>query len=111
MTPNQFRPHLGVLKGKQEVSVTISPPIAEHEQALVLSPGSVVVVTEEMATEVRVRNNGSKTVAYMIVVVPSAMVRATNYPWPEVVRGLQERVTHEGGWRVLLQGLLNVTAK
>jgi hypothetical protein len=100
-----------MLKPKQEASVTVSPTIAAHEQALVVSPGSVVVLTQEAENEVRVRNNGPKTVPYMVVVVPSAMIKATHYPWPEVVRGLQERVTHEGGWRVLLQGLLNVTAK
>lgn len=111
MTPNQFRPHLGVLKAKQEASITVSPGIVAHEQALVLSPGSAVVIMQENETEVRVRNNGIKTIPYMVVIVPSAMVKVTHYPWPEVVRGLQERVTHEGGWRMLLQGLLNVTAK
>lgn len=111
MTPDQFRPHLGVIRAKQEVSISIAPAIAKHEQALVVSPGSTVAVIAETETEVRVRNNGHKTVPYMLIVVPSAMLRAAQYPWPEMMRGLQERVTHEGGWRVLLQGILNMSAR
>lgn len=77
--------------------LAIDPPLAPHEQPIALTPNAGdLILLDARLDRVTVQNETDRIVAYLVTVVPRALVKAATMPWKQLVIDLGKAV-HESG--------------
>lgn len=79
------------------VTLTIHPPLAEHEQPVLITPKAGDVLIQEAGLDfVTVANQTDRISAFGLTVVPRVLVQAAAIPWGRVMRDLGSAVKESG---------------
>lgn len=72
-----------VLKPREAVRISIVPPLAEHEEGLVMTLEGVqcVDIDERAADHYTIRNKAEKPIPYFFVVVPVFFIKILKADW------------------------------
>lgn len=106
-----YRPSYGVLQPQQVLVVGVTPAIGAQEQPVLLSAENRAVIMKTDPDWVEIRNSSDAVAPFLLIVVPSAMVRAAHHPWSDVVQGLATSLQSDDGRRRLLRSLAAMIAR
>lgn len=91
------RPTAGLLEPHQTIVLPIDPPLQENEQPLAVTPNAGDLLMRDVTlTQVVLVNTTDRVVAYMMTVVPRALVKLAMVPWRRVVADLGQAVKNSG---------------
>lgn len=86
-----------MLGPRQVVTLTIHPPLAEHEQPVLITPQAGDVLIQEAGLDfVTVANQADRISAFGVTVLPRMVVRAATLPWGQIARDLGDAVKASG---------------
>lgn len=108
---DRYRPNVGMLQPSAVLDIVIDPPIAPHEQAVVVSAGNFAVIMNEDPDCVRLRNARRQITPYLLLIVPRAMLKVAMHPWPEVIENITKELQGEHGVRALIRGIAAIVAR
>jgi len=75
----------GMIGARETVSLNVDPPIGEREQAVLLSPLKQQIAMETIdESTIRLISSAPGATAYVILVVPRALVHMAAIPWAEL---------------------------
>jgi len=97
-SPTRIQPYPGGLLGpRQVVTLTIDPPLADHEQPVLITPKAGDVLIQEAGVDyVVIANQTDRISAFGLTVLPRVVVRAAAVPWGQVARDLGNAVKESG---------------
>jgi len=97
-TPPRILPYPGGLLGPhQVVTLTINPPLGDHEQPVLVTPKAGDVLIQEAGLDsVIIANQTDRSAAFVVTAAPRVLVRAAAVPWGQVFRDLGAAVQESG---------------
>lgn len=77
---------LGLLPPRAELAIPVFPPLAENEEPVVFGRVGEIILTKPAPNLVVLRSTVDRQAGYVLVFMPSSVVRLARVPWAEVMK-------------------------